>query len=210
MQRRGIAWAFSEHCGDLSNCKAVLRLPVQLIIGDCQGHDKLCGRYNSHGQNIKGLCRDCDIPTKKADNVDWQCSYRTSTQLARCTEAELTNISFYNIDNALDTLCFGSTRRGFFAALLAENLHVLRSGLFPMIFDGLWSSLSQKGKDYLHGGAQFFVNIHKSLELQFQGIPPINAFRNGLTAEKAGGTMQLDAKEKHGRLLYILLSCSPT
>jgi hypothetical protein len=48
LQRRGIAWDFSEHCVNLSNCKVVLRLPIQLIIGDCQGHDELYERYNNH------------------------------------------------------------------------------------------------------------------------------------------------------------------
>jgi hypothetical protein len=131
--------------------------------------------------------------------------------LELCSAEELADFSFYKINNALQSLSFGSTQRGFFAALLAENLHVLKSGLFPVIFDGIWSSISQKGKDYLQGAAQYFVNINKSIELHFDGLPPINAFRNGFTSETAGGAMCLDASEKHGRifLLYCLLTCSP-
>jgi hypothetical protein len=210
LQRRGIAWHFPDNCDELSNCRVVLRLPIQLIIGDCEGHDKLCGRYRIHGQNVKGLCRDCDIPTVNADNVDWKCVYRESSYLRRHTAEELVNISFYEIDNALHSVSFGGTSRGFLAALLAENLHVLKSGLFPVIHDGIWSSLSGKGKDYLQAGAQFFVNINKSIENHFEGLPPINAFRNGMTSEKVGGVMSLSSSEKHGRifLMYCLLTCS--
>jgi hypothetical protein len=211
LQKSGITWSFPDQCGELSNRKVVLKLPIQLIIGDCEGHDKLCGRYKSHGQHVRGLCRDCDVPTTQADNVDWKCSFRTASQLQGYTIDQLTAISIYDIFNALYSISFGGTSRGFFAALLAENLHVLESGLFPVMFDGIWSSVSQKGKDYLHNAAQFFVNIHKSIEQVFKGLPPINAFRNGMTSEKSGGAMLLDASDKHGRifLLYCFLTCAP-
>jgi hypothetical protein len=78
--------------------------------------------------------RDCDIPTAtNADDVNWKCVYRTSSNLKDHTADKLTNISFYNIDNALHSISFGSSSRGFLAALLAENLHVLKSGLFPPV-----------------------------------------------------------------------------
>jgi hypothetical protein len=211
LQRRGIAWHFADNCGELSNQRVVLRVPIQLIIGDCEGHDKLCGRFKSHAQNVKGLCRDCNIPTANADDVDWKCVYRTSSNLKNHTAEELTNISFYNIDNALHSISFGSTSRGFLAALLAENLHVLKSGLFPVMHDGIWNGLSVKGRDYLQAASQFFVNINKSIENHFDGLPPINAFRSGMTSEKVGGAMPLSSAEKHGRifLMYCLLTCSP-
>jgi hypothetical protein len=127
------------------------------------------------------------------------------------TPDDLAAISFHHIENALYSLSFGSTYRGFFAALLAENLHVLRGGLFPVLFEGIWSSLSQKGQDYLQAGAQFFVHFHKNVSNEFKGLPPIDAFRYGLTSEGGGGPMDLDSSEKHGRLflLYCLLVCSP-
>jgi hypothetical protein len=211
VQRRGIAWSFSEHCGELSNRRVVLRLPIQLIIGDCEGHDKLCGRYKSHSQNVKGLCRDCDIPTREADNVDWKCNFRSSFELENMNVQQLGDISFYPLDNALHSLSFASTVRGFFAALLAENLHVIKGGLVPVMFDGIWSSLSKKGMNRLHYGARHFVNIHKSIEKHFKGLPPINAFRYGLTSDKAGGTMTLDSSERFGRIfvMYCLLTISP-
>jgi hypothetical protein len=93
--------------------------------------------------------------------------------------------------------------------LLAENLLVLKGGLFPLLFDGIWSSLSQNAHDYLQIAAQYFVHLHKNTNKEFVGIPPIDAFRNGLTSE--GVAMDLDSSEKHGRvfLLYCLLTCSP-
>jgi hypothetical protein len=135
-----------------------------------------------------------------------------SGNLATLTPCELANISFYTLQNALHSLSFGSTPRGFFAGLLAENLHVIKGGLVPVIFDGIWSSLSKKAIKCLHYGARYFVNIHKSINSNFSGLPPINAFRYGLTSEKSGGgSMMLDSSEKLGRvfLLYCLLTHSP-
>ena len=52
--------------------KVNLKVPLLLNIGDCEGNDYLCGRYNSHN-GTKRLCRDCDCPTLEADNVDFRC-----------------------------------------------------------------------------------------------------------------------------------------
>jgi hypothetical protein len=109
----------------------VLRLPIQLIISDCEGHDKLCGTYKSHSQNVKGLCRDCNIPTQEADNVDWQCNFRSSYNLETMDQnQQLGNISFYDIaEKALHSLLFGATTHGFFVTLFAKNLHVIKGGI---------------------------------------------------------------------------------
>jgi hypothetical protein len=40
-----------------------LKVLLMFIIVHTEGHDKLCGRYNSRTLQVKRLCRHCDIPT---------------------------------------------------------------------------------------------------------------------------------------------------
>jgi hypothetical protein len=46
-----------------------LKVYLMFIIGDTEGHDKLCGRYNSRALQVKQVCRHCDIPTMDCDNA---------------------------------------------------------------------------------------------------------------------------------------------
>jgi hypothetical protein len=58
VQATGMNWSFDND----TQMDAVLFFPIQFIIGDCEGHDKLCGHFSSHN-NTPGLVRDCAIPT---------------------------------------------------------------------------------------------------------------------------------------------------
>jgi hypothetical protein len=40
-----------------------------VVIGDTEGHDKLCGRYNSHTLQVQHVCHHCNIPTMGCDDA---------------------------------------------------------------------------------------------------------------------------------------------
>ena len=40
-----------------------------LIIGDTEGHDKLCGSYIKRSANVKRLCRYCNTTYNETDNT---------------------------------------------------------------------------------------------------------------------------------------------
>lgn len=111
LQDVGIHWKFSHSPEKFpyGNKEVLLRIPIQFVIGDCQGHDKLAGRFLSHNQQTLGLCRDCDCPTARADDVRWKCKFRVPDNVRNKTEEELREISFYPIDNAMNNLCFGKS-----------------------------------------------------------------------------------------------------
>ena len=48
---------------------------IQFIIGDCKGNDVFCGRKGTHSLNTPRLCRDCDMPSSEADDVDQACVF---------------------------------------------------------------------------------------------------------------------------------------
>jgi hypothetical protein len=41
----------------------VLHPYVPFIIGDTEGHDRLCGHYTARFASVKKLCRACECPT---------------------------------------------------------------------------------------------------------------------------------------------------
>jgi hypothetical protein len=46
-----------------------LKVFLMFIIGDTEGHYKLCGGYNSRALQVKRVCRHCDIPTMDCDHA---------------------------------------------------------------------------------------------------------------------------------------------
>jgi hypothetical protein len=50
---------------------ALLLFPLLVVLGDTESHDRLCGRYNSHGSGVARLCGHCNTPRSETDNVDY-------------------------------------------------------------------------------------------------------------------------------------------
>jgi hypothetical protein len=112
----------------------LLRLPVLFIIGDTEGHDKLCGRMTSRGI-IKHLCRYCNITRENTDDP-----YCTS----ECTKMKTVesmykrgdiqeikeNMSMHLISNAWHDIVFCDPARGIHGATCGELLHCLQQGIF--------------------------------------------------------------------------------
>ena len=65
--RGGIAWRL-QHKGQVHN--VVFKIPVLLIIGDTDSHDKMCGKFLNHNNKVKRLCRYCDCPAPETGNPD--------------------------------------------------------------------------------------------------------------------------------------------
>jgi Plavaka transposase len=48
---------------------------LSLVIGDTEGHDKVCTHYCSYSSNIQPVSRDCDLSQSKSDDVDANCDF---------------------------------------------------------------------------------------------------------------------------------------
>jgi hypothetical protein len=64
----GLPYQFNYR-GNVYN--ALLLFPLLVVLGDTESHDRLCGRYNSHGSGVARLCRHCKTPRSETDNVDY-------------------------------------------------------------------------------------------------------------------------------------------
>ena len=49
--------------------KVNLKVFLMVVIGDTEGHDELCGWYNSRALQVQCVCRHCNIPTMECDNA---------------------------------------------------------------------------------------------------------------------------------------------
>jgi len=61
LQDRGFTWKL-EYRGQL--IPVVFHPYVPFIIGDTEGHDRLCGHYTSRGKGVLQLCRVCECPAE--------------------------------------------------------------------------------------------------------------------------------------------------
>ena len=61
----GIHWNFEYHGKQYS---VNLKFYLLAIIGDTEGHDRMCGQFNSRSLQTQRLCCHCDLPTMDMDN----------------------------------------------------------------------------------------------------------------------------------------------
>jgi hypothetical protein len=124
VQATGMNWSFDND----TQMDAVLFFPIQFIIGDCEGHDKLCGHFSSHN-NTPGLVRDCAIPTTLGDDVNHTCHFYTTDEMTRFTDNELKARSFHRIRSPCHkNTDFGASHQGINGALMPENHHAYLAG----------------------------------------------------------------------------------
>jgi hypothetical protein len=203
IQRKGIKWKLDF--GEDGQHDVILRLPLQFIIGDCEGHDKLVGRYKGHTMNMKGLCRDCDVPTANADDETWKCCFFHEDELKDMSEEELNAYSFHNINNGFEGVSWGGSHLGIRGALNPEVLHLFKAGHCEWIFDGFVFSLSANASSKTKTVSQYIVNMNRGQS--DRGFPNMGTFRDGILK---GQGVNLQGHEKHARLffVYIMLCCS--
>ena len=112
----------------------IFKVPVLCIIGDTDGHDKLCGKYSNRTDRVKCLCRYCDIPFEFTGDPyhEFECINQTRidrlvqqkdvTNLKKLSRHALTNGNAYKDVQfcSVDGVCQASP---------AEILHTTQLGL---------------------------------------------------------------------------------
>ena len=138
-QKTSIQWTLKL---DEKEYNVFLKIPVMFIIGDTDGHDKICGRYTSRS-NIQTLCRYCSIPFDSTDDPEYKIVYNKHTTMmkmvAKGNPSKLKKHSMHPIENAWRNVQFCDSERGLFGALCGDLMHCLQHGLFmylvTMLFD---------------------------------------------------------------------------
>jgi hypothetical protein len=121
-----------------------LKIPVMFVIGDTEGHDKLCGRYSNRTKS-QSLCRYCNIPFEKTDDPFFKFNYIKANKVKRLVlrkdKDALKAMSMHCINNAWHEVDFCDPERGIHGATLAEVLHCIQQGIFEY---GIISLFQQK------------------------------------------------------------------
>ena len=179
----------------------VFKVALQFIIGDCEGHDEICGRKKGHSLQMKGLCRDCDCLPSQSDNPDHNCHFFKSSDLQTASEEVLAEQGFHFIANAFYDIDMGYNPGGIFSATPPEHLHQM-SGLTDYLFTHFKSSLAGSTRNYFDSVMkQIYTNFHRQSERNLHSLAP---FRTGIFVK----TSCLSSKEKVARIfaLYNILN----
>ena len=135
----GISWRLSYQatCFDV-----VFKLPVLFVVGDTEGHDKMCGKFLSRTNQIPRLCRYCDCPTDDTDLTTHVFSPTLGPEIAQMVadgeKEELRLIAYHCVQNGFYGIVFCDQERGINGATPAEILHVWQHGLFPRALAALF------------------------------------------------------------------------
>ena len=141
LQEQGFAW--NLHFGG-NVYPVIFRVYVPFIVGDTEGHDRLCGHYTARFMEIQQLCRICKCPTSLSSYSKgvYKKRYPNELQdlLAVQNDAGFRAISqTYLLRNGFANVRFGSRQslstrvkpdRGIFGACPGEILHLILLGWF--------------------------------------------------------------------------------
>jgi len=128
-QRMDLQWQI-EFKGKLY--PVTLKIPLLFVIGDTEGHDKLCAHYLNRTYS-KNICRYCYCPTNETGNpyanYPKTCASTISNLVDRGDVAAVNNLSYHCVLNALTGILFCDPTRGINGATPMELLHVVQHGL---------------------------------------------------------------------------------
>ena len=146
-QLADLTWNFTIN----DECKTyVMKMPTLYIIGDTEGHDKMCGRMTCRSV-ISHLCRYCDTDRENTDNPHVKYVHTkmkdVANLIAKQKTAGLKGMSMYCVQNAWHDVLFCDPTRGLHGATMAELLHCLQQGLFDYAIKGLFGVKKTSNKE---------------------------------------------------------------
>lgn len=132
LQRNGFRWML-HYMG--KPYPVVLHPFVPFIVGDTEGHDRLCGHYTARFAKVKQLCRACECPTEKTGYSQAKYPHRKPSTIDRLVECgklnQLKSMSQSYLRNGFARVRFGMhNKRGIFGACPGEMLHLISLGWF--------------------------------------------------------------------------------
>jgi hypothetical protein len=108
---------------------------VLFIIGDTEGHNRLCGHYTARFSAVKQLCRVCECPTNFNGYSKSKFAHRLPKDINKLVERGhldgLKSLLQNYRKNGFDSVRFGlHNKRGIFGACPGEMLHLISLGWF--------------------------------------------------------------------------------
>ena len=113
------------------------QIPVNCIVGDAEGHDKLCARKSNRTARTKGsLCRHCNCPFEELGNPHFngkltKCGQtrRWRNRLDEKSKQKLAELGYKHMHDGFVDIQFSDPVRGLHGCTPAEVLHAFQMGL---------------------------------------------------------------------------------
>ena len=176
----------------------VIIVPViKYIIGNCKGNNIHCSKKITLTLSTLRLCRDCNIPSLQADDVDLKCVMAKMPDFKDKTKQELNEKSHYQIKNVHHDLPYGGDPYNMHSRSPLELLHNLQMG-----------NCNKSGRDLLFKEAASdyistsFTGIYLFLKHQSEcDLPQLRVFCDEISSIKC-----LKAIEHFSRVFAVFLS----
>ena len=159
---------------------------IPFIVGDMEGHDRLCGHFTARFGGICQLCRIYECPTKKSGYSKSNSGYRLPSKVNRAVALDdikaLKAMSQKKLINGFRKVCFGShNKQHIFGACPSKMLHLVLISWFKYC---ITSFSSQAGSKSVCLGKHdvLCAEIGKSLSRQSDRELPQTNFPDGLLA----------------------------
>jgi hypothetical protein len=146
LQKHGFRWNL-HYNGKIHS--VVFHPYVPFIIGDTEGHDRLCGHYTARFSKIQQLCRICECPTNLTGHSKSKFPHRLPNginELVRMAKTDqLKMLSQNYLKNGFNEVQFGRhNRRGIFGACPGEMLHLISLGWFKYCLEAFSAQAGPK------------------------------------------------------------------
>ena len=154
---KGIYWTFAF--GELE-IQGYLRIPVNCILGDTDGHDKLCARKTNRSGRSKAespcLCRYCDIPFRLLGKPLEAPKIRLTlcgtirklrNNLSLPNIEKLSTLGYKNFHDGLVDIQFSDPKRGLHGCTPAEILHAMQLGVEERAIEACFGAKRIKKKN---------------------------------------------------------------
>lgn len=214
----GLHWQFNNE-----RCK--IHIPLMFIIGDIEGHDKVCSRKAGHTKMMKAVTHSCDVRREVCGDPQATCRYFEKDEISSLQNivqdasispeekngaiSRLNHFGFYSdVKNAFADLDFGSNRFGIHGACAICLMHTFKQK-FPNAAAEIYFLIYSKTKDSKN---RLLINrsvtklIPWVLRQSYRGHPSLNSFSVSLLKPR----YSLSADEKFARVFALFLFCQTT
>jgi hypothetical protein len=184
LQRNGFRWML-QYMGKTYPC--VLHPYIPFIVGDTEGHDRLCGHYTARFAKVKQLCRACECPTDKTGYSQAKYSHRKPSVIDRLVNGgklkQLQLMSQNYLLSGFTDVRFGlHNNRGIFGACPGEMLHLISLGWFKYCLEAFSDQAGKPGTVPVKKYDSLCATIGQRLARQSDRDVPRTNFRKGFSS----------------------------
>ena len=184
LQKNGFHWML-QYMG--KTYPVVLHPYVPFIVGDTEGHDRLCGHYTARFAKIKQLCRACECPTEMTGYSQANYPHRKPTVIDRLVKTgklrQLQLMSQNYLSNGFTDVRFGlHNNRGLFGACPGEMLHLISLGWFKYCLEAFSDQAGAPGTVPVKKYDSLCATIGTRLARQSDRDVPRTNFQKGFSS----------------------------